>query len=199
MGVTTPKLYFFPETVPSAFSIGCRRHHSSLVFSEGLLNHLSDNELRAVIAHELAKIQRGETKALILTSALARAILFFPQILDKIITLGKSQDQASSQSWQPLTQIFAPFAGFIVRLSINRNVYYESDRRAAELLGDSRELAKVLWKMESYAQTKPILLPATSSHLFTVNPLTSLGWNRYFHCQPPIDQRIRGLVGHFPI
>ncbi len=198
-GAPMPQIFVFPQSVPTACTIGQKPAWSAILLSEGLLKQFTKPELEAILAHELVKIQRRETRALTMTAALAGSLLALPLLLDRIFSGGQKNEQWSAKSIQPFTYLLAPLAGLLVQVVVNRRLYYESDRLAGALIGDPRQLAKALWKLDSCAQTYAVEIPATISHLFTVNPLTARGWNRYFHCQPAIDQRIRVLVGYFPI
>ena len=105
---------------------------------------------------------------------------------------------------QPFTRLFAPLAGVLLQLSIRPSFYFSSDQLASEMLKNrddvsEKDLAEALWKLNSYALTEPFQCPISMSHMFVVNPLTSEKWNSYFHAQPSANNRIRALIGHYPI
>src|SRR5262249_17984469 len=52
-----PELYLWQNPIPNAFAIGMERH--TIVLSSGLVDLLNDDELRAVIGHELGHIKSG--------------------------------------------------------------------------------------------------------------------------------------------
>jgi heat shock protein HtpX len=76
----TPRLYIIPNTVPNACAVGLSIDDSAVGVTTGLLCNLDENEIEAVLAHEIGHIQKGHSiektkvamKALLFTSA-ARA------------------------------------------------------------------------------------------------------------------------------
>ena len=84
-------------------------------------------------------------------------------------------------------------------LCIPNRVYYEADALAARLVQDPKDIAQVLWKLESYTATQPMQVPHDMAHLFVVNPLPKEDWYSRLGYQPNFEQRIRKLIGYFPI
>src|ERR1700730_11545570 len=69
-GLPMPKLYLIPEPAPNAFATGRNPNHASVAVTKGLLELMDDEELEAVIAHELSHVRNYD----ILTSSIAATI-----------------------------------------------------------------------------------------------------------------------------
>jgi heat shock protein HtpX len=69
-GLPMPKLYLIPEPAPNAFATGRNPSHASVAVTQGLLELMDDEELEAVIAHELSHVRNYD----ILTSSIAAMI-----------------------------------------------------------------------------------------------------------------------------
>jgi heat shock protein HtpX len=72
--MTPPRLYVSQSAQPNAFATGRATRHASIVVTEGFLALLNPNEVRAVLAHELAHIRRGDTLLTSVAGAVATAI-----------------------------------------------------------------------------------------------------------------------------
>ena len=69
-GLPMPRLYMIPSDQPNAFATGRSPKHSAVAVTSGITKLLSEDELRGVIAHELAHISNRD----ILTQSVASAI-----------------------------------------------------------------------------------------------------------------------------
>src|SRR6202035_2841892 len=65
-----PKLSLIPQAAPNAFATGRNPSHASVAVTQGLLELMDDEELEAVIAHELSHVRNYD----ILTSSIAATI-----------------------------------------------------------------------------------------------------------------------------
>jgi heat shock protein HtpX len=59
-GLPMPRVYICPHQAPNAFATGRSPKHAAVAFTEGAVQLLNRDELRGVIAHELAHIKNRE-------------------------------------------------------------------------------------------------------------------------------------------
>jgi heat shock protein HtpX len=198
--IKTPQILLLPSHAPQAGIIGNGLSRSSLLITQGLLDKLSMREIEAVIAYQIASISNLNTLSFAVGSFLTSISLLITSTLDTIIRLliveKKNPKNIVSQFFTRLT---APIFGSILKLSIRKSFYKEADALAAELLDDSQVLAKVLWKLESFSETLPLPASVATAHIFIVSPLTQYRWERFFVTQPQTKERIRQLVGYYPL
>lgn len=198
--IKTPQILLLPSHAPQAGIIGNGLSRSSLLLTQGLLDKLSMREIEAVIAYQIASISNLNTLSFAVGSFLTSISLLITSTLDTFIRLliveKKNPKNMVSQFFTRLT---APIFGSILKLSIRKSFYKEADALAADLLDDSKILAKVLWKLESFSETLPLPASVATAHIFIVSPLTQYRWERFFVTQPQTKDRIRQLVGYYPL
>ncbi len=189
--VQAPKLYMINTSFPTLFTAGIRAENISLFVTSGLVKTLSESEIEAVFAQQLAFIKRREILPAMVGAVLATAFL----------SLTENQSTPSKPPFinRLVFSFFAPLAVFAIRLNIGRKSYLNADALACQWLDNPIQLAYALIKLDSYAKTQPPEIPFSLGHLFIVNPLTVGNWGRYFSVQPPIHKRIHKLVGYYPI
>ncbi len=188
--VFPPKIYLIPMSYPTAFVAGMKKDSFTLFISQGLLKRLTPEETEAVIAHLLARLRNKDVLPAMMGAVLAACILSFTE---------QTPSRSSNIFSKIVFYLFAPFAWLVVAIHSKSSHILQADLLASQWIDNPMNLAKALWKLDSYAHTLSPEVPYSLSHLFIVNPLTGLTWGRYFSVHPPISQRIRKLVGVFPI
>lgn len=200
--IPQPTLFIIPLQTPTAFALGHTWHNSAIVLSQGLIDRLSDEEVESVLALEIAKIKSLDTFASGVTHVLGYALLGLGRWLD-YLWIANFFSRKNGVHFRPFSSLFYPFAWVLIRLTISPQALLLNDTVAAQLIGDARRLAETLWKLESYATTRPFPTLPLSHHLFVVSPLSNTGPNvnrkNWFTIQPLVEQRIRNLVGYYPI
>ncbi|MDP1975406.1 MAG: M48 family metalloprotease, partial [Alphaproteobacteria bacterium] len=69
-----PKLYLIHEDQPNAFATGRNPENAAIAVTTGLLNALRPDEVKGVIAHELAHVKNRDTLIMTITAGIAGAI-----------------------------------------------------------------------------------------------------------------------------
>jgi heat shock protein HtpX len=195
--VPVPMIYIVEHPTPQAFSIGRNWTSAKICLTRGLLDLFGPDEIAAVLAVELTRIQRLDIFSFQVACAVSDSLFLFAEILDRAI--GLVVGSGSTRRPRLASRLLMPLAALAVRLTVSPTNYLYADKKAAEWLHDANGLARVLWKLTSYAATQPLTIPPTMAHLFIVNPLTGQGRHQYFHVQPTIQQRIEFLVGYYPL
>ena len=213
MGVHVPTLVLIHSTTPLAFSAGLLPHHSRIYLSDELLKRLSNDEIRIVLAYELHRLKTQQTSAATAASALVGLLTFTARIIDDVLLFrwafallpGARARQEnllrhSGILLGPMTLLVSPFVALLVRLSISRRALIESDHAAGEITAAGNgSVARTLWKLDSYAKTRPFPVNLAEAHLFTVSPLTRYPMWRFASAQPPIEARLKALTGFEPL
>ncbi|MCS7190521.1 MAG: zinc metalloprotease HtpX [Fimbriimonadales bacterium] len=190
-----PRLYLIPDMQPNAFATGRNPQNGVVAVTQGLLQMMDYEEVKGVIAHELAHIKNRDTLIMAVAATIAGAISAVANMFYYTTLLFGSRDEDAPNPLAALAlAIVAPFAAMIVQLAISRAREYEADRVGAEIAGTPIGLANALRKLEAAAQRIPNMhaQPATA-HMYIVNPLRGGGIMALFSTHPPVQERIRRL------
>lgn len=198
--VPAPRIIIIPHSAPQAAVVGRGITHGTIILTEGCLTKFSGLDLEAILAYQLACIQSLNTLAFAVGSFLTSVGLIAAGTLDSglrfLIVEKKNQKIIVSQLF---TRLVSPVLGFILRLSIRPSYYSSADTLAAQILDDPKRFAKALWMLDSYSRTLPYAAPLSTAHMFIVSPLTTLRWTKSYVAQPKTSDRIRNLIGYYPI
>lgn len=195
LSIKKPMLCIFENNTATAFSLSLPWGRSSIAFSTGLLNKLSPQEIEAVLVHQISHVQRLDSFLFGVSSLIANSIVGFGDFLDRfwIPNFFFQKKQAFFRT------LLSPIGWIIIKSVIRNKIYFENDLLAAELIKDRRRLAEVLWRLESLAENTPNLVPSCTSHLFIVNPEGLLQKNIFLKSHPSTPDRIKRLIGYYPI
>lgn len=197
-GLPMPKLYVTPDRQPNAFATGRGPHHAAVAVTRGILDILSWEELKGVLAHELSHIGNRDVLVTSVAAAVATAIGFLANTLMWIPLLGGGADDDENPS--PLgvlvAALLAPLAAGLLQMALSRSREFEADATGARLLGDGRPLARALAKLERGARVVPMDVDPAQSAKYIVNPLTGrhVTFASLFMTHPSTDERIRRLI-----
>lgn len=195
-GVPAPRIYVIPSDQPNAFATGRNPAHSAVAVTRGLVNQLPRDQVRAVLAHELAHVRNRDVLVCSIAAMIAAAIAAIANFLQFSFLLGGQNDEDSSPlGWLGTfaAMIVMPIAAMLLQLGVSRQREYLADATAAQLLGEARPLADALETLERKALAQPVAVNPATASLYIANPLPRAGLAALFSTHPPMDERIRRL------
>jgi heat shock protein HtpX len=197
--IPKPRVCIIPDAQPNAFATGRNPKYGVVAVTEGILNLLTERELRGVIAHEIAHIKNRDILVSTIAAVIGAAIGYLANALSFASLFGGNQsdegEDGGSAAESLLFILIAPIVSMLVQFAISRAREYLADETGARLANDPEALARALEKLEHGAERIPAetAQPATSS-LYIVNPL--LGGGRIanlFSTHPATAERTRRL------
>lgn len=198
-GLPVPKVYIIPQDSPNAFATGRDPEHAVVAVTEGLLKIMNAEELKGVLAHELAHVNNRDILIGTIAATLAGAVMMLASMARWGAVFGgfnrDGEGGGSGIIGLILMSILAPFAAMLIQMAISRSREYMADATGAKFAGHAEGLAKALEKLGAYSRRIPMNANPSTAHMFIVNPLTAGGVMALFSTHPPLEERIARLRG----
>ncbi len=194
--IPMPKVYLIDEQAPNAFATGRSPEHAAVAATTGIVNVLTERELRGVMAHELAHVKHRDILISTISATMAGAISMLANFA--MFFGGRdSEGRPANPIAGIAVAILAPLAASVIQMAISRAREFEADRGGAEISGDPAALASALDKIHRYAQGIP--LHAAEAHpetaqMMIMNPLSGGGLRGLFSTHPATEDRIARLM-----
>jgi heat shock protein HtpX len=186
-----PRLYMIPQDQPNAFATGRSPKHAAVAVTRGITRLLSEDELRGVLAHELAHVRHRDILITSVASAIGGAITYLGYML---LFFGGDDDESPLGLVASLALvILAPIAATIIQLAISRQREFSADATGAEITGNPESLASALERLEEGAKAVPMQVNQAAEPLYIVKPFSGGGIASLFSTHPPIEERVRRL------
>jgi heat shock protein HtpX len=190
VGIPMPRIYVIPTESPNAFATGRNPNHAAVAVTEGILRLLDDEELEGVLAHELGHVRNRDILISSVAATLAGAITMLARFE---FWFGGRDDR--DRGGGLLTLILAPIAAMLIQLAVSRAREYQADATGAHFTHNPYALARALQKLDAYSKRIPMAVPASTAHLFIVQPFMGMNLGSLFSTHPPIPKRIERLIG----
>lgn len=195
-GMPTPKVYVIDDPAPNAFATGRDPKHAVVAATTGLLKIMDDDELEAVMAHEMGHVRNYDIRVMMIVFGLVSAIGLIADILLHMFWWGGSNEERSPNpvmiALGILAAILAPLAALLVQMAVSRRREYLADSTGALTTRYPEGLARALEKIRDHGSTMKRQNTATA-HLFFANPLKGKSLAKLFSTHPPVEDRIKRL------
>ncbi|MBI2548330.1 zinc metalloprotease HtpX [Candidatus Woesearchaeota archaeon] len=194
-GIPMPKIYIIPSSTPNAFATGRNPKHAAVACTEGILKLLTKEELKGVIAHEVAHIKNRDILIQTIAATIAGVISYVAMMARWSAIFGFGDRDRDSNLLELLVlAILTPIIATLIQLAISRSREYIADETGARTIRNPKSLASALAKLEKGIQHDPMHFgsPATSS-LFIANPFNAKGFTNLLSTHPPMEERIKRL------
>lgn len=194
--IPVPKLYVVPSPGANAFATGRDPEHAAVAVTQGIVELLSEDELEAVIAHELSHIKHRDTLTQAVAATVAGAISYMAQMLQYSLFFNGGRDrQGGGNPIGLLLGIFlAPLAATVIQMAISRTREFEADAGAARLTSNPRALASALQRLESAGKQLPLQANPAFEPLLIINSISRQSFSGLFSTHPSTAARIQNLL-----
>lgn len=195
-GLPLPKLYLINDDAMNAFATGRDRRHAVVAVTRGLLEKLSIDEVKGVVAHELTHIQNNDMRLMTIVTIVAGFISIVADMYWYSMRVSKADDKDRSGALAIagfILALLAPISAMFIQLAISRRREFVADAGSAQMTNKPLSLASALEKIRKDMRPLPSA-GVTTAHLYFSNPAKSTDLiDKLFSTHPPIEERIRML------
>jgi heat shock protein HtpX len=211
-GLPMPALQIIETPALNAYASGLREGRYVVAVTRGLIDTLADDELEAVLAHELTHIRNRDTQLLVIAIVFAGIFAFFGDLLIRGWdfpygwaprskgpwgTSSDRDDRRTSGGGGALLAILVAVAiilitwgvSTLIRLALSRSREYLADAGSAELTKNPDALIRALRKIETQAAFD---VPSRMEAFFIENPVANRV-SGLFSTHPSVRDRVGAL------
>jgi heat shock protein HtpX len=194
-GIGMPEVAVY-EGEPNAFATGATKNSSLVAVSTGLLQSMTQEEVEAVLAHEVAHIANGDMVTLTLIQGVVNTfVIFLARIVGYFVDsmLRKNDEESSGPGIGYMVTVIVCEILFGILASIivawfSRQREYRADRGAAQIIGRPQPMIAALRRLGGLAEGE---LPKNMAAF----GISGKGALALFSSHPPIESRIAALQG----
>jgi len=199
-GMTMPKINIIEDDSLNAFASGLDNRTFTVSLSRGIIDKLNDEELEAVIAHELTHIKNRDVRLLIISIVFVGIFAFVSEALLRSMRFGRIGRDKKGGAGIIIALLLA-LVGYLIaslfRFALSRKREYLADAGSAELTRRPRALASALRKISSDPTIEAVKRKDVAQ-MFIENPQvkeekSGFSLSSMFATHPPISKRIQLL------
>lgn len=203
-GMTMPKINVINDDSLNAYASGINKNSYTVTLSKGIIDKLNDEELEAVIAHELSHIRNHDVRLLIISIVFVGIFSMLAQIAIRSAYYSsftrRRDEKGGAVLIVVLTMLVAAigyFFAILMRFAISRKREYLADAGAAEMTKNPLALASALRKISADPDIEAVKREDVAQ-LFIQHPGKQAksalsGLSGLFATHPPIEKRIQIL------
>ncbi len=190
LDITMPEVWIYESPDPNAFATGPSKNNSMVAVSTGLMSHLNEGEVRAVIAHEMGHVYNGD---MFTTTVLAGLMNTFVYFISRMVARNVGDRN-------PMLY-FATYIFLQIILSVlamipigwwSRRREFAADRFAANTVG-SQYMIAALEGIDRWVQRTQFQYESQDALATMKISGQSQSFMQLFSTHPPIEDRIAAL------
>jgi heat shock protein HtpX len=204
-GMPMPKIHLIEDDALNAFASGINNKTYTVTLTRGIINQLDDEELEAVIAHELSHIRNRDVRLLIISIVFVGLFALLTQISSRVLRYAPIRSRNNNKGGAGIlvilliTLVVAAIGYFfanLMRFAISRSREYMADAGSAEMTRRPYALASALRKIAQNPDVQTVKRDDVAQ-LFIEHPRKKgqlfAGISALFATHPPIEKRIAVL------
>ncbi len=194
-GIGMPEVAIFPAQEPNAFATGANRNKALVAVSAGLLNDMNQDEIEAVLGHEIGHVANGDMVTLTLIQGVVNTfVMFLARIIGFVVDRVVLKNERGLGIGYWITTIIAEIVLAILASAIvmwfSRRREFRADEAGAKLAGRAKMIAAL--ERLKRGQEMPNSMPDTMV-AFGISSGARQGLRAMFASHPSLDARISAL------
>jgi len=197
-GIPRPGLAIVDNTIPNAFATGRNQKNSVIAVTTGLRSMLNQEELEAVLAHELSHVKNRDVMVITLASFISTAawFIFRSFLTSRMQVSGGKGGRQNLWFIIPLIAAAVWVISFLLIKALSRYREFAADRGSAVLTGQPSHLASALMKISGLMARVPTddLRKVEGMNAFFIIPaISGSSVFNLFSTHPTVEQRLAAL------
>lgn len=194
-GLPMPEVGVSEFAMPNAFATGRNPKNSAVVATRGILNLLTDDELEAVIGHEMSHIKNRDILVMSVASTVASVLTYASRMVFYYALFSdRRENNAAILAIGVASMIFVPIAALVMQLAVSRNREYLADETGARITGKPLQLANALMRLEGgCASPNNNYSDTARADMWISNPIRKGMFRGLFSTHPSTEERVRRL------
>ena len=194
-GIGMPEVAIFPAQEPNAFATGANRNKALVAVSAGLLNAMNQDEVEAVLGHEIGHVANGDMVTLTLIQGVVNTfVMFLARVIGFVVDRVVLRNERGLGIGYWITTIIAEIVLAILASAVvmwfSRRREFRADEAGARLAGRSKMIAAL--ERLKRGQELPNSMPDTLV-AFGISSGARRGLKAMFSSHPPLEDRINAL------
>jgi heat shock protein HtpX len=190
-----PRIAVVKTSMPNAFATGRNQKNAVVAVTTGIMERLDNNELEAVLAHELSHVKNRDMMVMTIATFLSSMAQILVQWLPFIGGGSRDRDSGSNFIVLFLVSLVVWIVSFILIRTLSRYREFAADRGAAILTGQPSHLVSALKKISGFKIPTEDLrkVEGPVSALFITPAVSGSSFMRLFSTHPTLEARIDAL------
>lgn len=190
-GIGMPEVGIFQAPEVNAFATGMNRNNALIAVSNGLLQRMSNDEIEAVLGHEMTHIANGDMVTMALMQGVVNTFVYFfasiiGHVVDRVILQNERNHGVGYFIAQMVAQIALGFLASMLVMWFSRYREFKADAGSAKLTGREKMISALRALQREY---EPQELPGQLA-AFGIN---GSNVQKLFMSHPPLEERIAAL------
>jgi len=196
-GIKMPEVGIFDSPDPNAFATGWNRNDALVAVSTGLLQHMTKDEVEAVVGHEISHVANGDMVTLTLIQGVVNTFVVFlstviGHLVDRVVFKTEEGHGPAYYIVSILAQVLLSILATMIVMWFSRYREFKADAGGAHLTS-SRNMADALRRLQMVHEPRD--LPSGEFAAFGISGGIGSGIKRLFMSHPPLEERIAALEG----
>jgi len=196
-GIGMPEVGIFDSPDPNAFATGWNRNAALVAVSTGLLQHMTQDEVEAVMGHEISHVANGDMVTLTLIQGVVNTFVIFlatiiGHLVDRAVFKTEEGHGPAYYIVSIVAQVLLSVLATMIVMWFSRYREFKADAGGAHLTSN-RKMADALRRLQT--ETEPRDLPSGEFAAFGISGGIGDGLKRLFMSHPPLEERIATLEG----
>lgn len=192
-GISMPEVGIFNSPSPNAFATGMSRNAALVAVSSGLLKQMNQDEVEAVLGHEVSHVANGDMVTLTLIQGVVNTfVIFFSRIIGYFVdrVIFKIERGHGPGFWigTIVAQVILSIVASIIVMWFSRWREFRADAGGARLAGTHNMISALRRLQAVQNESLPDEMAA-----FGISGTRSGGFRKLFMSHPPLDERIHAL------